>query len=304
MTAKKQILIIGGNSFVARNFIRSQAGNYTIHTIVRKATGYQDEEVYPDFFDVSGERFKQVDVVINCAAIVHQKDKVADQVYDRINNELAVNLAQKAKTAGVTTFIQLSTIAVYGRQTHINSDTVGSPETPYGKSKLEADRRLAALNDPGFCVVSIRPPMVYGSIDAPGNMIRLIRFMAKGIPLPFKKLTNQRDFIHIDNLVGFIAAFIQQRVPGTFLVSDNAPVLISELYNVIVKQLGKSNRSFAMPGIGYKTIQAITPGVYDKLFGNLTIAIDETLKAVTYQPKPLLEQGIAEMVKGMNNKKK
>ena len=302
MLNKQHVLIIGGSSFVAKNFIRLLQDNYVIKTVSRTSTGFNNELVVQDFSSLSSEVFKGIDVVINCAAIVHQQKEVETSVYNKINFELAVDIAKKAKHVGVKTFIQLSTIAVYGKLTHVTENSVESPVNAYGKSKLLADNALKEMVNENFNIIIFRPPMIYGSTDAPGNMMRLISFIAKGLPLPFKGLQNKRDFIHIDNLIGFIDVSIKKNSSGVFLVSDDSPVFISELYNVIVNCLEKPNRAFKLPAICFMVIKRIVPGIYDKLFGNLTIDISSTLSVLDFKPVNLLQQGIKEMVENLKSK--
>lgn len=299
MPNKQRVLIIGGSSFVARNFIRLQNVHYEIKTISRSTTNFDNETVISDFENINSELFSGIDVVINCAAIVHQNKEIAEKIYNKINFELAIDLAKKAKNTGVKTFIQLSTIAVYGNITHITENSNENPINPYGKSKLLADNALKNIADYNFNVVIIRPPMIYGNTDAPGNMMRLIKLISKGFPLPLKKTTNKRDFIHIDNLVGFLDASIKKNISGVFLVSDNTPVFISELYSTITNCLGKPNRAFTLPSICFKTIKKIVPGIYDKLFGNLTIDATSTIQTLDFIPKTMLKVGISEMVSGL-----
>lgn len=302
MSNKQHVLIIGGSSFVARNFIRIQHGNYSIKTISRTSTGFDNELVIADFSTLTSDEFIGIDVVINCAAIVHQQKKIDESIYININYTLAVELAKKAKNAGVKSFVQLSTIAVYGKLTHVSYNSTENPINAYGNSKLLADNALKEMANENFKVIIFRPPMIYGSTDAPGNMMRLISFIAKGLPLPFKGLQNKRDFIHIDNLIGFIDTSIKKNSSGVFLVSDNSPVFISELYNVIVNCLEKPNRAFKLPTICFKVLKKIVPGIYDKLFGNLTIDISSTLSVLDFKPVNLLQQGIKEMVENLKTK--
>ena len=299
MPNKQRVLIIGGSSFVARNFIRMQKDYYNIKTIVRTSSGFKNELVISDFANLSNEIFSGIDAVINCAAIVHKNKEIAEEIYNKINFELALDLAKKAKNSGIKTFIQLSTIAVYGNVTHITENSNENPINFYGKSKLLADNALKNMANNNFNVVIIRPPMVYGNTDAPGNMMRLIKLISKGFPLPFKKTTNKRDFIHVNNLVGFLDASIKKNSTGVFLVSDNSPVYISELYETITSCLGKQNRAFTLPAICFKTIKKIIPGIYDKLFGNLTIDATSTIQNLDFIPKILIKEGISEMVSGL-----
>jgi len=303
MSSKKHILIIGGSSFVAKNFIRLQQDNYIIQIVSRTTTGYENEILLQSFINIPSEIFKNIDVVINCAAIVHQPSKVANELYNEINFTLPIDIALKAKSEGVTTFVQLSTIAVYGKHEHIDINTKETPINSYGKSKLLADQQLSLMIGDRFKVVILRPPMIYGKEGAPGNMIRLIKFILKGFPLPLKKLINKRDFIHIDNLIGFMNSAICENASGIFLVSDNSPVLIGELYQTIITALKKTNRAFWMPKIAFVLMKNIIPGIYDKIFGSLTIDIKPTLKKLSYQPKNIFNEGIIEMVNSLNNSK-
>lgn len=302
MPIKQNVLIIGGSSFVARNFIRLQKNNYEIKAVYRTKSKNENELLISNFEKIPTEWFQNMDVVINCAAIVHQSKKVANEIYTKINFKLAIDIAIKAKDAGVKTFIQLSTISVYGNTSHISENCAEHSANAYGQSKLLADNQLRKMTNDNFKVVIFRPPMIYGSSDAPGNMMRLIKLISKGFPLPFKKITNKRDFIHIDNLVGFIDAAIKKNIAGTYLVSDHSPVYISELYAIIIQCLGKTNRAFSLPEICFKTIKKMVPEIYDKLFGNLTIDCTSTINILDFKPKELLKEGIIGMIAGIRNK--
>lgn len=292
----KNILIIGGSSYIAKSFINSNKNHYHFRTIVRSKEGYENELIFKDFFDIPDEVFKGVDVVINFAAIVHQHKKIDEKIYDDINYNLVRELANKSKNNGVQLFLQLSTIAVYGDEKHISIETLPAPSTPYGSSKLKADNYLMSISSDTFKIVIIRPPMVYGE-KAPGNMIRLINLIKKGIPLPFKGISNKRDFIHVDNLIQFLYASIKHNKTGVFLVSDGTPVSISELVAIISQKLHGKDKMFKLPNWCYKFISILFPGVYNKLFGSLTIDITKTTNQLSYNPKPLIEVGIDQMLK-------
>ena len=207
MTQKLNILIVGGSSFIAKSFLLYCKGDYNIKRVVRKQTHDSNEVVIKDFSTIPDEVFKNIDVVINCAAIVHQTKQVEEQLYYDVNHILAVNLAKKAKQNSVKIFLQFSTIAVYGKLNFIDSKSKEIPISSYGKSKWLADYEILNLTDNSFSTLIIRPPMVYGN-HAPGNMQRLIHVVNKGLPLPFANADKKRDFINIKNLVGYMEAAI------------------------------------------------------------------------------------------------
>lgn len=69
--------------------------------------------------------------MINFAAIVHRPEEKNKELYDDVNYRMACLLAQKAKQAGVRQFVQMSTIAVFGRASRISAATPESPQTYY-----------------------------------------------------------------------------------------------------------------------------------------------------------------------------
>lgn len=300
MPDKLNILIIGGSSFVAKNFILYHQFNYNIKSVSRVKTRNENEVAITDFSKIPNELFHGIDIVLNCAAIVHQRKKVQESLYNKINFELATELAEKSKKNGVKIFIQLSTIAVYGNTERINAESLENPINPYGKSKLLADKQITAIADEHFKVIIFRAPMIYGGGEAPGNMMRLIKIISTGLPLPFKDLSNKRDFIHIVNLVGFIDAAIKKQYSGIFLVSDNSSISITELYKIIINELGIPDRSFRLPKIAFSIMKKIVPGTYGKLFGNLTIDISFTMNMIGLNPENRIKQGIKEMITYQN----
>lgn len=296
MSTKPNLLIIGGSSFVAKNIIQLLSNQYDIKTISRKSTSYSNEYILENFFNIPEELFHQTNIVINCAAIVHQQKEPSTEAYNKVNYELASSIAKKAKNAGVKTFIQLSTIAVYGNAKHITGTTPENPINAYGKSKLVADKELTNFKSDSFNVLIFRPPLIYGGgKDAPGNMMRLINLIRRNIPLPFSGQLNKRDFIHIQNLIGFINAGIKKNISGIYLVSDNHPVSVSNLYDIIVKYLKIPNRSFKVPGFLLQLLKLIKPGIYEKLFSNLSIDVSESIRILGFMPENLIEKGITEM---------
>ena len=98
------------------------------------------------------------------AGIAHIKEtKENAELYYKVNRDLAIETAKKAKAQGVKQFVFLSTMSVYGMETGvITKETIPHPKNNYGKSKLQAEEKILSLSDEDFKVCIIRPPMVYG----------------------------------------------------------------------------------------------------------------------------------------------
>jgi UDP-glucose 4-epimerase len=273
------MLIIGGDSFIARNFYKYAHDNHQLTLVSRIATGCANEYVLQDFFSIPDKLFKGQDVLINFAAIVHKSDTVPEALYKRINFELPINFANRALLFNIKHFIQMSTIAVYGDSQIIDEDTASNPNDLYGKYKMLADRELLYLKKNNFTVTCIRPSMVYGGgTDAPGNMRKLISLVNTGLLLPTKGLRNQRHFLNINRLNMIINHIVINKIGGIIIVADTQSYSTTDLISSINKVNARKDRQFYFP-IFWKIIRIINNKFYNKLCGNLIIKSTLNLKS-------------------------
>lgn len=253
----KRILITGANSYIGTSFEKwtSQWQNdYQICTV----------DTQNDWTETS---FNKFDIVFHVAAIVHQNEKkqVAETYY-KVNCDLVYEVALKAKREGVSQFIFLSTMGVYGKYDgNIDSQTKPNPKTHYAKSKLMAENKIRSLSNKNFKVAILRPPLVYGK-GCKGNYTRLSRLALK-TPV-FPKIKNQRSMIHIDNLCEFIRLLIDDQEQGIFFPQNKAYVNSAELVTRIAEVHHKKIHltSFFNPLVN-QLIKRIV--VFQKVFGNL-----------------------------------
>lgn len=290
----KNILVIGGDSFIAKKFIDEFKSIFCIKTISRVLTEHNNEKVLENLFELEIDSFNEIDVVINFAAIVHQPQIKDEVIYDKINFELPVFIAKMAKSAEVKHFIQMSTIAVYGDVNNITDASEPSPLSFYGKSKLKADIALRELETDDFIVSSIRPPMVYGGGAAPGNMMKLLKFTLKGYYMPFKGINNNRDFINVNNLLICFAAVINNSIGGIVLPTDRHAVSTEDIIRSISKSNGITSRLIHPPMIFLRFLNLLKPSLYSKVFGSLTVECN--LNESIYSPSYSLNDGIKEML--------
>ncbi|MFL2145245.1 NAD-dependent epimerase/dehydratase family protein [Desemzia sp. FAM 24101] len=202
----KRILITGKNSYVGNQlaeWLNKEPEKYTIVKVSVRDDKWKE-------IDFSG-----FDAVVHVAGIAHIKEtKNNEEMYYKVNRDLAYEIAKKAKEVGVKQFVFLSTMSVFGKEEGIVSqqtDTI--PTTYYGKSKLEAEKLISSLSNNDFKVAILRPPMVYGK-GCKGNYNRL-KTVALKTPI-FPKITNKRSMIYIENLNKFTKMVIDNSSTGVF----------------------------------------------------------------------------------------
>ncbi len=247
--------------------------------------------------DLSSLDLYNIDVILHCAALVHQNIDHSYEKYYEINVDYPVQLAKLAKKEGVKQFIFMSTIAAYDTSlTFLNEDSPLEPETFYGQSKLEAERQLLALEDEHFKVAIIRPSMVYGA-NAPGNIRSLMKLIDKVPVLPFGGIKNQRSFVYVGNLCAMIDCIIKQQKSGVFLASDDAPLSTTQLIEHIARAKNKKIYLLHVKLFAHM-LRWLKPLLYQRLFCDLVVDNSQTKAILDFKNPYSVEEGIRRMVQG------
>lgn len=275
----KRILITGKDSYVGCNLER------------RLAAAWPDSRVHSlDMRDDSWRQhdFTGYDAVVHVAGIAHvSADPRHEELYFRVNRDLAVETATVARSAGVGQFIFMSSIIVYGgsrsRNGLIDRKTEPVPRDFYGRSKLEAERGLSALARDDFQVAIIRSPMVFGP-GAKGNYPRLAK-LARRTPL-FPLVSNRRSMIHIDNLCELIRLLVADGAGGVFFPQEREYVQTGELVRLIAAARGR--KLFLVKGCDrLLKAAAARHALLDKLFGDLAYELELSTYAKDYRLRDL-----------------
>jgi UDP-glucose 4-epimerase len=219
----KRVLITGANSYVGTNvekWLMREPDKYYVETLDMKDPNWKN-------FD-----FSKFDVVFHVAGIAHLKEKKKNRdLYYKINRDLAIDTAINAKESGIKHFIFMSTMSVYGiSEGVITRQTNPTPNTHYGKSKLDAEQQIELLSSLDFCVSVLRPPMIYGYMCT-GNYAKLST-LAKKSPI-FPQVNNKRSAIFILNFSELVKIIINKKIPGLFYPQNNDFLCSSEYVKLI-----------------------------------------------------------------------
>ncbi|HLW06164.1 MAG TPA: NAD-dependent epimerase/dehydratase family protein, partial [Marinilabiliaceae bacterium] len=250
----------GKDSYIGTSvekWLAKEPGQYSVGTVDMRDGSWKEHD------------FSQYDVVFHVAGIAHvSSDPKIEELYYKVNRDLTIEAAKKAKAEGVKQFIFMSSIIVYGDSSSskrvIDRDTVPTPSNFYGNSKLQAEQAIAPLDSNNFKVVILRPPMIYGN-GSKGNYPKLAKLATK-VPV-FPDIDNERSMLHIDNLCEFIKIMVDNEESGLFFPQNTEYVKTSEMVRLIAELHGKRVRLTKVFNPVIRLMFGI--GVVNKIFGNL-----------------------------------
>ncbi len=207
-----RIFVTGASGFVGRNLVQQLVAKGHVATAL----------LLPGEPDIEGPGVRCVRGDITAAstldglfqghdAVVHLAGAVADGLTQREAHRLNVagtdNVARTALREGVTRFIHMSTVAVYGREpgVRLHEERPLCPTgDPYGDTKLLAERLLRELALEGALELTVlRPTVIYGPGD--GRFLpRLVANLFSGQARLIGTGLQTVDAVHVDDVVGFI----------------------------------------------------------------------------------------------------
>ncbi len=290
MSKIKKILLTGANGFVGSYFVKNFSDKFKIKTFSFR----RDDFAALDLNDI--------DTVVHLSAIVHQMKETGYAAYEDVNVFQSISLAKKAKSSGVKQFVYMSSVKVYGEENDesYTENSLCHPQDNYGRSKLEAEKKLLELQDDGFIISVIRTPIVYG-YGVKANIKNLINLIKKVSVLPFGNIQNRRSMIYIGNLCFFIDNIIEKQMEGIFLASDDKPLSTTELCRLIANSLNKKIYLVKIPFFD-SLLKIIKPSIYKRLFKSLEVDNRQTMKKLFNDENSKLpytvEEGIKYMIKG------
>jgi nucleoside-diphosphate-sugar epimerase len=160
-----------------------------------------------DMRDVTVARLAGYDAVICLAAL--SNDPVGDlnpAATFSVNLDGTLHLARTAKAAGVPRFLFSSSCSLYGAagSAAVAEDAEFNPVTPYGETKVLAERALAKLADDDFSPTYLRNATAYGAstrlrLDIVVNNLTAIALTTGKVRLESDG-TPWRPLVHIEDI--------------------------------------------------------------------------------------------------------
>ncbi len=298
----RRVLVTGGAGFIGSNIVRlvrEQTGADVV-VLDNLSSGYQEnlQGLTATFVrgDVRDERAVReaiagCDTVFHLAASVGNKRSIDHPLADSEINVLGtIRVLEAARHAGVGKVIFSSSAGIFGelKTMPIREDHPVEPDTPYGASKLAAEKLCLAYAKlyPIECVC-LRYFNVYGvnqRYDAYGNVIPIFAHrVLRGEPITiFGDGEQTRDFVNVaDVAAANLGAARTAGVSGAFNIASGTRVTINHLAELIGRVSGRST-----------AVEHVAPRPGD--VRHSLAEISRAQAAIGYRPTVSLESGLVE----------
>ncbi len=252
-------LVTGGAGFIGSNIVRLLVEEgHQVTVLDNLSSGYRcNLDAFPGVRFIEGDIRDEatvnratagVEVVFHVAASVGNARSIERPIEDsEINVIGTLRVLEAARQAGVRKIVQSSSAGVFGelKTLPIGEDHPAEPDSPYGASKLAAEKLcLAYRKIYDLEVVCLRYFNVYGinqRYDAYGNVIPIFAHrMLQGMSLTiFGDGEQTRDFINVrDVALANYQSAIGKGVSGAFNIGSGTRVTINRLARLMSEVAG------------------------------------------------------------------
>lgn len=243
-----KVLVTGGAGFIGSNIVKKllRLGHEPV-VLDDLSSGYR-ENLIPEvvFFegdvrnaDAVNEAARGCERIIHLAASVGNKRSIDHPQQDSEINVLGtLNVLEAARRAGIPRVVFSSSAGIFGelKTLPISEDHPTDPDSPYGASKLAAEKMCLVYNKLyGMRNVCLRYFNVYGPnqrYDAYGNVIPIFadRIMRRQAITIFGDGEQTRDFVNVEDVASAnIQSALSPDAAGVFNIGSGTRISINAL---------------------------------------------------------------------------
>lgn len=219
-----KVFVTGHNGYIGVHLVQllKDAGHHVTGCDINLFEGCEfesftkpDNELIKDIRDLTVNELRGYDCIMHLAAISNDPmGEMNPDITFSINREGTINVAKKAKKAGVARFLLSSSCSIYGKGEKLDLDEKNkvNPLTAYATSKIESENAISKLAGDNFTPVYLRNATAYGfspmlRIDLVVNNLLACAF-ARGDIRVMSDGSPWRPLIHCKDIARTFVAFL------------------------------------------------------------------------------------------------
>ena len=293
-----KLLFTGGSGFLG----------YNIRHILEKQFDVVHSMGITDEDDIKANLAKEVppinthyDVVLHAAGKAHTVPKTEEekQVFFDVNYTGTIHLCDALENAGIPkALIFISTVAVYGCEfgEMITEEHPLEGDSPYAKSKIQAEEYLTTWCSKHGVVLTILRPSLLAGKNAPGNLGAMVNGIKKGFYMNIAGGKVIKSILMAEDIARLLPIVAEKG--GVYNVCDTRQPTFGEISESIAKQLGKRKpisipywMAWCMAKVGdlMGSKAPINSYKLEKMTKSLTFSNEKARKELGWEPLDVLE---------------
>tara|TARA_B100001121_G_scaffold192282_1_gene167934 strand:+ start:32 stop:952 length:921 start_codon:yes stop_codon:yes gene_type:complete len=241
---KDKIAILGASGFIGIHLCKKLVNeNIKILALIRNKNSKEAKELLKmdvqiletgDLFEnkLFSKDLSKIKFLINLAALAHLNSNSFKKKLSYLNN-IENNIVRNFSNKNLK-ILHISSAKV--------SDKIKNSQTDYEIVKRKGESIIRKYYKKH---IILRPPLVYGP-NVKANFLILMKAIYNNIPLPFKKLSEKRSYMYIENLTDAILLILKKNhfIGKTYEISDNCLITNEKLVSFMANSLGKKAKLF------------------------------------------------------------
>ena len=294
---KDKIVVLGASGFIGMHLCKKLVEeNIKILALIRNKNSIEAKELLKmnvqvletgDLFEkkILSKDLTKVKYLINLAALAHLSSKSFKKKFFYSNNinNIENNIIRNFSNKNLK-ILHISSAKV--------SDKIENNLTDYAKVKKNGESIIRKHYKKH---IILRPPLVYGP-NVKANFLILMKAIYNNIPLPFKKLSEKRSYMYIENLIDAILLILKKDhfIGKTYEISDNFMITNEKLVRFMADGLGKKVKLFYLNPkiINFILIIIGKREVFNKIMKEFIVTNKEFISDTGWKPPHHYSEGI------------
>jgi len=269
----------------------SNSSESTLSSLIKKGAQFVKGDILD--YDTLVESSKGFDLVIHLAAKLDVTESVLHpEIVENVNVNGTINVLNSCIENNIKKIIFASSAAVYGNSNiAVTENTETKPISPYGTSKMLAEREIKKMAKNNLGYVNLRLFNIYGkrqNRQYAGIISNFAENISNDNPIVIYGDGKQtRDFISINDIIDAFDCVVKTNSSGTYNIASGKSISIKELAKMFLDVSGKKIE------IKYKPAKK-----EDIKYSQADITLAE--RELGFNPKVNLKEGLLDLISVSN----